>query len=174
MFGNAPWRAAAATIRTPAATSPARHVDRKFIAPPAGLHYQRLPRPTCPRAASAEVSMSRVRFALRTLFKTPFVTVVAIVSLALGIGANTAIFSLFDQVLLRPLPVRDPAQLVTLSSAGPKPGSNSCTQEGDNCDSVFSFPMFRDLEVDHSAFIGLAAHRAFGASLAYRGQTSTA
>ena len=118
--------------------------------------------------------MSRVRFALRTLFKTPFVTVVAIVSLALGIGANTAIFSLFDQVLLRPLPVRDPAQLVTLSSAGPKPGSNSCTQEGDNCDSVFSFPMFRDLEVDHSAFIGLAAHRAFGASLAYHGQTSTA
>src|SRR5256885_9894 len=49
--------------------------------------------------------MPNLKFALRTLFKTPFVTVVAIVSLALGIGANAAIFSLFDQMLLRPLPV---------------------------------------------------------------------
>ena len=117
--------------------------------------------------------MSRLRFALRTLFKTPFVTGVAIVSLALGIGANTAIFSLFDQVLLRPLPVRDPSQLVTLGSPGPKPGNNSCTQEGE-CDVVFSFPMFRDLEADHSAFVGLAAHRAFGANLSYKGQTAAA
>jgi len=46
-----------------------------------------------------------VRFALRTLFKTPFVTSVAILSLALGIGANTAIYSVFDQILRRPLPV---------------------------------------------------------------------
>ena len=46
-----------------------------------------------------------VRFALRTLFKTPFVTSVAILSLALGIGANTAIYSVFDQLLRRPLPV---------------------------------------------------------------------
>ena len=46
-----------------------------------------------------------VRLALRTLFKTPFVTSVAILSLALGIGANTAIYSVFDQLLRRPLPL---------------------------------------------------------------------
>ena len=49
--------------------------------------------------------MVNLRFALRMLFKAPLVTLVAIVSLALGIGANTAIFSLFNQMLLRPLPV---------------------------------------------------------------------
>jgi hypothetical protein len=51
--------------------------------------------------------MTSLKFALRTLFKTPFVTIVAIVSLALGIGANAAIFSLFDQLLLQRLPVLD-------------------------------------------------------------------
>src|SRR5579862_5866839 len=114
--------------------------------------------------------MARLKFAFRMLFRTPFVTGVAIISLALGIGANTAIFSLFDQVLLRPLPVRDPGRLVDLASPGPKPGSNSCSQEGE-CTTVFSFPMFRDLEADHAAFAGLAAHRDFGVNLAYRGQT---
>jgi predicted permease len=117
--------------------------------------------------------MTSLRFAFRTLFKTPFVTTIAILSLALGIGANTAIFSLFDQVLLRPLPVRNPERLVNLASPGPKPGSNSCDNEGD-CDAVFSFPMFRDLEADRRAFAGLAAHRAFGVSLSYRGQTLAA
>jgi predicted permease len=117
--------------------------------------------------------MANLRFAFRMLFKTPLVTTVAILSLALGIGANTAIFSLFDQVLLRPLPVRNPELLVNLSSPGPKPGSNSCDNEGD-CDAVFSFPMFRDLEADHRAFLGLAAHRAFGVNLSYQGQTLAA
>ena len=70
--------------------------------------------------------MPNFRLALRTLFKTPFVTAVAILSLALGIGANSAIFSLFDQMLLRPLPVPSPGELVNFSSLGPKPGSNSC------------------------------------------------
>jgi hypothetical protein len=55
--------------------------------------------------------MMRLKFAFRTLFKTPFVTIVAIVALALGIGANTAIFSLFNQMLLRPLPVQEPGRL---------------------------------------------------------------
>ena len=52
--------------------------------------------------------MPNLRLALRTLFKSPFITLVAILSLALGIGANSAIFSLFDQMLLRPLPVPHP------------------------------------------------------------------
>jgi predicted permease len=115
--------------------------------------------------------MRTIKFALRTLFRTPFVTIVAIVSLAFGIGANSAIFSLFDQMLLRPLPVTKPHELVDLGAPGPKPGSQSCNQAGD-CDAVFSYPMFRDLEKDNgNAFTGVAAHRAFGTNLSYKGQT---
>ena len=72
--------------------------------------------------------MRQLRLAFRTLFKSPFVTAIAILSLALGIGANAAIFSLFDQILLQPLPVREPEQLVNLKAPGPKPGSQSCSQ----------------------------------------------
>ncbi len=95
--------------------------------------------------------MLNFKLALRTLFKSPFVTVVAVVSLALGIGANTAIFSLFHQLILRSLPVQEPARLVNLSAPGPKPGSQSCNQAGD-CDVVFSYPMFRDLERVQATF----------------------
>jgi predicted permease len=112
--------------------------------------------------------MPNFRLALRTLFKTPFVTAVAVLSLALGIGANSAIFSLFDQMLLRPLPVPQPGELVNLAAPGPKPGSQSCGQAG-GCDEVFSYPMFRDLERVQASFTGLAAHRNFGASLGYKG-----
>jgi putative ABC transport system permease protein len=114
--------------------------------------------------------MANLRLAFRTLLKTPFVTIVAIVSLALGIGANAAIFSLFDQILLRSLPVHEPDRLVNLGAPGPKPGSTSCGNQGP-CSDIFSYPMFRDLERVQSSFEGLAAHRAFGANLAYRGQT---
>jgi predicted permease len=111
-----------------------------------------------------------VRLALRTLFKTPFVTSVAILSLALGIGANTAIYSVFDQLLRRPLPVPEPGRLVNLEAPPPKPGNTSCNQAGD-CDRVFSYPMFRDLERAQTVLTGLAAHFLFPASVAARGQT---
>jgi predicted permease len=114
--------------------------------------------------------MLNVIRALRTLFRTPFVTVVAILSLALGIGANAAIYSLFDEMLLRPLPVYQPNRLVNLGAPGPNPGSQSCTNAG-GCDEVFSYPMFRDLEASHTGFSGIAAHRAFGANVAYKTQT---
>jgi predicted permease len=114
--------------------------------------------------------MHNLKLAFRTLFKTPFVTVVAIVSLALGIGANAAIFSLFNQMLLQALPVPEPARLVNLGAPGPKPGSNSCGQAG-NCDQVFSYPMFKDLERVQQVFTGIAAHVSFGANLSYKGQT---
>jgi len=116
--------------------------------------------------------MSNLKFAIRTLFKTPFVTTVAIASLALGIGANAAIFSLFNQILLRPIPVPDPDRLVNLGAPGPKPGSNSCGQQG-SCEYVFSYPMFRDLEKAQTPFTGLGAHVSFGANLAARGQTES-
>src|SRR3954469_3294336 len=114
--------------------------------------------------------MTSLRFAFRTLFKTPFVTSVAIVSLALGIGANAAIFSLFNQILLRPLSVPEANRLVNLGAPGPKPGSTSCGQPGD-CDQVFSYAMFRDLQKVQTAFTGIAAHVAFGANMAFDGQT---
>src|SRR6188508_3293195 len=67
--------------------------------------------------------MANLKLALRTLFKTPFVTAVAVLSLALGIGANAAIFSLFNQMLLRPLPVPQPNRLVNLEGSEPNGGS---------------------------------------------------
>ena len=65
-----------------------------------------------------------LKYAFRTLGKNPGFTIVAIITLALGIGANTAIFSLTDQVLLRLLPVEHPKELVVLRSPGPSPGRN--------------------------------------------------
>lgn len=114
--------------------------------------------------------MTDLRLALRTLLRSPFLSSVAVVSLALGIGANAAIFSLFEQMLLRSLPVEEPGRLVNLVAPGPKPGSQSCNQAGD-CDHVFSYPMFRDLEQVEDAFAGIAAHRSFGANLSTGEQT---
>ncbi len=114
--------------------------------------------------------MTKLRIALRTLLTAPSVTAIAVASLALGIGATVAIFSLFNQILIRPLPVEAPDRLVNLAAPGPKPGSQSCNNAG-NCDVVFSYSMFRDLEREQDVFSGIAAHRTFGANLAYRGQT---
>ena len=63
--------------------------------------------------------MRNIALAARILLKTPFVTAIAVVSLALGIGANAAIFSMFDQLLLHSLPVSDAGRLVNLSAPGP-------------------------------------------------------
>lgn len=110
--------------------------------------------------------MRDLRYAFRTLRTTPFVNAVAILSLALGIGANSAIYSLFDQVLLRPLPVEAPGQLVNLNLPGPIQGSDSCNQSGCGDGQVWSYPMFRDLERTQAALAGVAGHRIFGASIA--------
>jgi predicted permease len=114
--------------------------------------------------------MPNFKLALRTLFRSPFVTTVAVLSLALGIGANAAIFSIFNQMLLSSLPVQEPGRLVNFSSPGPKQGSTSCGQAG-GCEDVFSYPMFRDLQKMQGVFIDVAAHVSFGANLAFGGQT---
>jgi len=114
----------------------------------------------------------KMKHAFRTLWKAPSVTIIATLSLALGIGATSAMYSLFDQMILRSLPVKDPGQLVNLVAPGPKPGGNSCNQAG-NCDSVFSYPMFRDLAQQQTVFTSVAAHRTFGANLSYQRQTFT-
>lgn len=114
--------------------------------------------------------MGNLKLAFRTLFKSPFVTAVAVLSLALGIGANAAIFSLFNQMLLRPLPVPQPNRLVNLAGSYPNPGSQSCSNAG-GCEIVFSYPMFRDLEKGQTVFTGIAAHRGLNANLSFRKQT---
>jgi hypothetical protein len=107
-----------------------------------------------------------IKLALRSFLKTPFLTTVAVISLALGMGANSAMFSLFHQVLLRNLPVPEPERLVNLSWPGPRNGYINCGFAGE-CDSVFSYPMFRDLERQQSMFAGIAAHVRFNANLTY-------
>jgi predicted permease len=117
--------------------------------------------------------MRNIALAARMLLKTPFVTAIAVLSLALGIGANAAIFSMFDQLLWHPLPVNEPSRLVNLSAPGPMPGSNSCNQSG-GCDEVFSYAMFRDLEKAQTQFAGIAAHRITSVSLSMRNEPMTA
>ena len=116
--------------------------------------------------------MRDLRLAFRTLLKTPFVTAVAVLSLALGIGANAAIFSLMDQILFRQLPVATPEELVNLSMPGPIQGNDSCNQAG-GCDIIFSYPMFRDIEREQDVLAGIAGHRTFGVSLAIGDEPTT-
>jgi predicted permease len=112
--------------------------------------------------------MNHFKGAVRQLTMRPGLAAVIILTLALGVGANAAMFSLFHQVLLQPLPVPDPGSLVNLSAPGPRTGSVSCSDAGD-CDYVFSYPMLRDLEREQTVFTGIAAHRGFGANIAAAG-----
>ena len=114
---------------------------------------------------------NEIRYAVRSLLSRPLVTSVAVLSLALGIGVNTAIFSVFDRLLLRRLPVPAPDGIVLVTSPGPRPGSNSTSSAGSS-DATFSYPLFRDLEQFQTGALRIAAHKDFGANLAYRGQTS--
>jgi predicted permease len=115
--------------------------------------------------------MPNLKLAVRTLVRTPFVTAVAIASLALGIGANTAIFSLIQRVLLRPLPVPEPNRLVNVVASGPNPGSQTCNLAG-GCETILTYPMYRDLERAETG-LSLAGHRWVPADLAFRGRTSS-
>src|SRR5258706_11228909 len=83
--------------------------------------------------------LSDVRLALRGLRRSPLFATVAILSLALGIGANTAIFTLIDQLLLRKLPVKAPQQLVMLYQRGAHNG-NTMGQR------MHSYPIYQDYQ----------------------------
>ncbi|HEY5619760.1 MAG TPA: ABC transporter permease [Vicinamibacterales bacterium] len=112
-----------------------------------------------------------LRYAIRSLTNRPLMTAVAVLSLALGIGVNTAIFSVFDRLLLRRLPVPAPEGIVLVTSPGPRPGWNSTSSAGGS-EATFSYPLFRDLEQLQTGALRMAAHKDFGANLAYRGRTS--
>jgi putative ABC transport system permease protein len=109
-----------------------------------------------------------IRFGLRVLAKNLGFTIVAVITLALGIGANTAIFSLMDQILLRRLPVRNPSELIVVQNPGPKTGRVS--SDGDDADS-FSYPMYKGLRDAASKTVALIARGSADASLASQGQT---
>ena len=97
-----------------------------------------------------------LKFALRQLYKLPGFTLTAVLTLALGIGANTAIFSLLDQALLRALPVRNAQQLVLLQGTGKAWNGRTSTNGGDE-QAYFSYPMYRDLRDQNKVFDGLIA-----------------
>src|SRR5258708_5178029 len=110
-----------------------------------------------------------VRYAFRTLRKNPILTVVALLSLGIGIGANTAIFTIMDRVLLRTLPVRQPEQLVLLASPG---GWSGFVDTGYTDEVVLSWPKYRSLRDQSNAiFDGLIARFPFPVSLASQTQT---
>jgi putative ABC transport system permease protein len=94
-----------------------------------------------------------IRYALRQLRKNPGFTLVAVLTLAVGIGANAAIFSLVDQVLLKRLPVSEPDRLVQLKFAGSDTGHTSAFGGDDFL--FFSYPMYRDLRDQNSVFAGM-------------------
>src|SRR5271167_846227 len=100
-----------------------------------------------------------LRYALRQLKKSPGFTAVAILTLALGIGANTAIFSVISGVLLNPLPFPQPNQLVTLSESKPNFDRGS-----------ISYPNFRDWQKENHTFSAMAIARAYAFSLTGRGE----
>lgn len=102
-------------------------------------------------------------FALRTLRRSPLFTAVAVLCLTLGIGANTAIFSLLDQVLFRNLSVNDPGSLVLLDGPGPNFGAF-------RGDKSFSYPMYRDLRDHNQVFSGLLARYPVALNLQQDGQ----
>jgi predicted permease len=104
-----------------------------------------------------------LRYAGRVLAKNPVFTAVAILTLALGIGANTAIFTLLDQILLRLLPVKNPQQLVLLTMRGRHYGSNW----GGN---AISYPMYRDFQDHNEVFSGMFCRFPTRVSLTFGGQ----
>jgi predicted permease len=107
---------------------------------------------------------SDVRFALRSLSKAPLFSAVAVLSLARGIGANTAIFSLIDQLMLRLLPVKNPTELVLLDSNGSHLGNN----RGANS---FSYPMYQDFLAHNQVFSGVLGRVTTPVSMSFSGQT---
>jgi len=101
--------------------------------------------------------LADLKFALRQLKKSPGFALTAILTLALGIGANTAIFSLLDQALLRSMPVRDPHQLVLLEATPYEIWNGSTSINGGDEKAYFSYPMYKDLRDQNKAFDGLIA-----------------
>src|SRR5262245_66382356 len=109
--------------------------------------------------------LADLRFAARTIVKNPGFVGVVVLTLGLGIGANTAIFTLMDQGLVRPLPVRQPQELVLLNGPGPFSGRT-------HNDKTFSHPMYLALrDGTKGVFSGVFARFSTDATMTWRGKT---
>lgn len=95
-----------------------------------------------------------LRYSFRMLLKSPSFTLIALLSLALGIGANTAIFTLFNTILLRPLPVLKPQELFLF---GPGRAAGSTDGLPDGKTQLFSYPFFREISQKTQSFSGIAS-----------------
>ncbi len=110
--------------------------------------------------------MADVRYAWRSLRQAPVFSTVAVLSIALGIGANAAIFTLVDQVLLRLLPVKDPARLVMLK--GPTGDQHYGANYGSN---MLSHPMAKDFRDHNEVFDGMFCRYPFPVQIGTAGVT---
>jgi predicted permease len=104
------------------------------------------------------------RYSLRSLRKSPVFLSVAVLSLALGIGANTAIFTLINQLILQPLPVRDPEQMVMLAGRGNHYGGNNGADR-------ISYPMYREIRDQNQVFSGMFCTYPGTVSASFQGAT---
>src|SRR5256885_13906334 len=102
-----------------------------------------------------------LRYTLRSLRKSPVFLSVAVLSLALGIGANTAIFTLINQLILQPLPVRNPEQLVMLAGRGKHYGGNN----------GLSYPMYQEIRDKNQVFSGMFCTYPTTVSASFSGTT---
>jgi len=108
--------------------------------------------------------LADLRFALRGIRRSPLFASIAILSIALGIGANTAIFTLMDQLMLRALPIRDPQQLVALHQVGSHNGSNMGRW-------MHSYPIYQDFQERAAPLSEVIARRLMPVSLSINNQT---
>jgi putative ABC transport system permease protein len=113
-----------------------------------------------------------LKFAVRQLRKSPGFAATAVATLALGIGATTAIFSLLDQALLRSLPVRDPQNLVLLEATPYDTWNGHTSIEGGDPEAYFSYPMYKDLRDKNPVFDGLIAMVQAPAGVRWNGQSA--
>src|SRR3954464_1085283 len=109
-------------------------------------------------------TLSDLRYAVRGLRRSPLFATVAILSLALGIGANTAIFTLIDQILLRKLPVTRPDELVMLYQQGPNMGSNMGSR-------MHSYPIYQEYQKRAEPLAEVMCRRLTEASVSIDNQT---
>jgi predicted permease len=106
-----------------------------------------------------------IRYALRAIRTNPGFALLAVLSLGFGIGANTAIFTLMDQLILRSLPVKNPQELLMLSGPGPRSGFSL------GGPTAFSYPMYKDLRDRNEVFSSLAARFPLNLTIGHKGQT---
>src|SRR4051812_31707724 len=105
-----------------------------------------------------------LRYAFRNLRRSPVFTIVALFSVALGIGANTAIFTVADQLLLRQIPVKNASALVQISTQGPQQGSMWGMD-------TFSYPMFQEFRDHNRVLQNIAARFATGLNLTHNNRS---